>query len=156
MRGYYTVGKRVEIAREEAGYTQMELAQELRKLGFRVSQSTLAKIENNQQDASLGLAAAIARLTNVTVDFLAVDSDDPQRREEIEEERRALRESQVVFEVEDSQKRMMVRRLMDAFMELSARDQELVVQMAETMRQSARPRIIGDGATESSNSQVTS
>ncbi len=66
-----TIGDRLRQCRHEKGLTQEEVLEALRtRFNFAVARETLSKWENNKQEPSIFPVNCLAKIYNVTSDFL--------------------------------------------------------------------------------------
>ena len=71
-----TIGDRLRQCRHESGLTQEEVLELLRnRFNFAVARETLSKWENNKQEPSIYPVNCLAKIYNVTSDFL-IDGED--------------------------------------------------------------------------------
>lgn len=113
-----------------------------------VSRPHIANIERGRsRNISTDVIFALAKALDVPVPYLLGISDNPLAPEPTEE--LALAENRVVYEVNQPIVRSLAQKLLDAFVHLSAADQETVLRIATTLRQSQTPRIIGSDETPS-------
>lgn len=128
-----TTGKRVRILRQDLGMDQKELSLELKKVGVDVGQTTVSRIERDVSDPGSSVIAAIAKVLGTTTDYLLLLTDDPL----------PPKESSDSFDLDDDVDRQLLRQLIDEFSALPREEQDLLVRIAETIRTSSKPRIIG-------------
>ncbi len=69
------IGERLRILREKHNFTQRNVAEYLK-----TTQSYYAQYENNRRPIPLERAAELARLYNVSIDYIAGLSDDITRK----------------------------------------------------------------------------
>ena len=69
------IGERLRILREKHSFTQKHIAEYLK-----TTQSYYAQYENNRRPIPLERAAELARLYNVSIDYIAGSSDDITRK----------------------------------------------------------------------------
>jgi transcriptional regulator with XRE-family HTH domain len=132
------LAERLLLERRALSLTQDELAT---RSG--VSRPHIANIERGRSlNLSTDVVFALAKALGVTVPYLLGLSDNPLATEQNDELANA--ESQVVYEVKQPRVRNLAQRLIDTFIELSPGDQDTIIRIAETLRQSQTPRIIGD------------
>lgn len=79
-----TYGKRQRLLREDAGLTQIELTERVNKLGVKVTQGYLSKLEKSKGMPSARLVAGVAKALNANPAFLLLLSDDPTPRSDTE------------------------------------------------------------------------
>lgn len=72
-----TTGKRVRALREQQGWTQIALAEQLVALGAPVGSTQISKIESGAAAPSFAVLGALARALNTSTDFLMLLSDNP-------------------------------------------------------------------------------
>ncbi|MFF2387847.1 multiprotein-bridging factor 1 family protein [Agromyces sp. NPDC058104] len=85
------VAKNVKRAREQIGWSQEELASQLRTLGVAgVHQTTIARIESGQRSLRVAEALALARLLDYRVEELAMSSATASLRESYRELQKRL------------------------------------------------------------------
>lgn len=131
-----STGKRIRILRDDWGYSQGDLVQLLQGQGVTISQSALSRCERDEIGIDGRAIAGLAKLFGVTTDYLLMMTDIPSNREEEEEGDQPQKLDKHTLDL--------VQRLTAAFTELSARDQAILLRMAETMRQTNIPHIIGE------------
>lgn len=137
-----TSGKRIRILRDDFGYSQPELVEILQKRGVPVSQSSLSRYERDESDVGGKVVAGIAKLFGVTTDYLLLLTDIPSPKDEereVDETEQVLNCSELEPETFN-----LIQRFIAVFTDLTPRDQALLLNMAETMRQADTPRIIGE------------
>ena len=66
----------LRAARVNAGFTQEEVVQELRRRGFKISKNTLISYEQYRTKPDIELAKALAALYGVTVDDIIFFPED--------------------------------------------------------------------------------
>jgi transcriptional regulator with XRE-family HTH domain len=109
-----TFARRVRDLREIADLTQRRLAEQMTVMGYRMHQTTIAKIEAGERPVSIGEAVAFASVLGVEMPDLLAGPSDPdladaivardmwaRRRGEVELNIAALRRSLAVLEEED-------------------------------------------------------
>lgn len=79
-----TYGKRQRLLREDAGLSQIELTEKVVKLGVKVTQGYLSKLEKSGKMPSARLVAGVAKALNANPAFLLLLSDDPTPRADTE------------------------------------------------------------------------
>jgi transcriptional regulator with XRE-family HTH domain len=143
MKFLNSTGKRVKLLREDLHMTQTEVIEALRQKGKSISQASLSRLESDNSDEGQ-LIAALADLYNVTTDYLLMRTESTLTLEEETEEReKILKERSIGYDLDPKMKRL-AQKLIAAFTQLSSRDQLLLLNMVETMRQAETPHIIGE------------
>jgi transcriptional regulator with XRE-family HTH domain len=78
-----TFGKRVRVLRVDRGLSQIDLRDRMEKLGVGIGETYVSELERTSKMPSLEVAAAMARVLDVSVDYLSLLIDDalPYRRQ---------------------------------------------------------------------------
>jgi transcriptional regulator with XRE-family HTH domain len=130
------MAKRLLLSRRDYGWNQDDLS---KKSG--VSRGYISNIERGYT-ANVGLEVvfALANALNVSVEYLIGLTDDPLGGLPANEED----ENTIRIEVAQTTTRLLVKRLIDLFLTMPRRDQDLLITMAQAMSIADQPRIIGD------------
>ena len=132
-----TLAERLLLERRAMDLTQDELAA---RSG--VSRPHIANIERGRsRNISTDVVFALAKALDIPVAYLLGISDNPLVPEP--EGDSVLAENRVIYEVNHPVVRNLAKKLLDAFVNLSAADQETLLRIATTLRQSETPRTIG-------------
>lgn len=75
-----TTGQRIVRLRNDKGWTLDELAAYLAKTGVEVSDTSLSRIEHDEQTAGSDKIAGLARVFGVSADYLLLLTNDPSPR----------------------------------------------------------------------------
>ena len=136
MRQFFdTVGKRIRVLRQDVGYNQQDLAEQLTRHGVSIGASYISELERTDRIPSGQVLAALARALGTTADYLLMLTDDPVPPGETDEEPpETLREQAASYEVNE------LWRLLN---ELPAEDVEHLLYLARVMRDARAPRIVG-------------
>jgi len=73
--------RRLRVLRERAGLAQRQVADAMTGLGYRMRQTTIAKIEAGQRPVYVGEAVAFGHIFGVGVAGLVTEPDDPPARD---------------------------------------------------------------------------
>lgn len=128
------MGKRVRILREGLGLNQKELTKLLNDEGIIVQNKHISDIERDQRKPSVTVLAALADALGTTADYLLVRSHSAIPTES---------EPNTLYIAADADQDIL-QRLVDIFSSLSRADQQTVIRMAEGLRATDTPRIVGE------------
>ena len=109
-----TIGDRLRQCRHESSLTQEEVLEALRsRFSFAVARETLSKWENNKQEPSIFPVNCLAKIYNVTSDYL-IDGEDakPVVKEPPNERITILARAARHMSTEDQEKLLDVARIM--------------------------------------------
>lgn len=79
-----TTGKRIKLHREDLGLRQEDVVKLLMDQGIEIGQSRLSRIEQQKNAPSGEIVAGLARVLNVSTDYLLLLTDDPIRHDDDE------------------------------------------------------------------------
>lgn len=76
-----TFGKRARLLRQERGWTQIQMSEELEKNGVSAKSAWISELENADENKfpSIDVMIAYAKVFNVPTDFLLLLSDNPEK-----------------------------------------------------------------------------
>lgn len=119
------ISKRIKMLRRDTHMSQQDLAKKLTDVrGCEVGQSLVSKWESGMHTPERMNLLALAKIYNVSTDFLNGLSDDPGEFVEVEDEdgftRRKLRDDEKV--------------LLDSYRKLSAKDKEFIARAIELIK----------------------
>ena len=118
-----TVGKRIRILRQDLGFNQGELVNELAKQGIDVGRSYISELERTDKVPSGTVLAGLAKVLGTTTDYLLMLTDDPGLPNEQEEQ-----------EIEDA----LARELLAVYTTLAADKKAMLLYLAKTFAESGR------------------
>lgn len=74
-----TFGRRLKLLRMDRGLSQVDLRDELKKHGIDIGETYISELERTTKMPSLEVAAAMAKALNITLDYLGLLIDEPDR-----------------------------------------------------------------------------
>lgn len=132
--------QRLLISRRDLSLDQKELGRRANVSNTYISDLERGRVTNPGIEVVSGLANALG----VSIEYLLGLSDDPDGSSVDGELGLHIGDETVVYEIEQPALRTMTKRLVDLFLQLPSRDQQVLVSMAETMANIDQPRIIGE------------
>lgn len=134
-----SIAFRVLLSRRDLNWDQEKLAE-----ASGISRGYISKIERGYTaNPGVEVIFSLAKALGVSVEYLLGLTDDPLARIKDEEEEEDNRLPKL-----DKRTHNLVQNLIAAFTELSARDQAILLRMAETMRLTDIPHVIGEDRGE--------
>lgn len=118
-----TVGKRIRILRQDLGFKQAQLVNELEKQGIEVGRSYISELERTDKVPSGTVLAGLAKVLGTTTDYLLMLTDDPIPPGEQEEQK-----------VEDA----LARELLAVFATLAADKKAVLLYLAKALAESGK------------------
>ena len=79
-----TTGKRIKLHREDLGLRQEDVVRLLMEQGIEIGQSRLSRIEQQQHAPPGEIVAGLAKILNVSTDYLLLLTDDPTQHDDDE------------------------------------------------------------------------
>ena len=122
-----TVGKRIRILRQDLGFKQAGLVNELEKQGIDVGRSYISELERTDKVPSGTVLAGLAKVLGTTTDYLLMLTDDPVLLEEQEEQK-----------VEDA----LARELLAVYTTLAAEKKAVLLYLAKALAESGKSAAI--------------
>ena len=122
-----TVGKRIRILRQDLGFKQAGLVNELEKQGIDVGRSYISELERTDKVPSGTVLAGLAKVLGTTTDYLLMLTDDPGLLEEQEEQK-----------VEDA----LARELLAVYTTLAAEKKAVLLYLAKALAESGKSAAI--------------
>jgi transcriptional regulator with XRE-family HTH domain len=80
-----TFGKRLKLARIDRGLTQTELRAQMERHGISIGETYISELERTDKAPSLPVAAAMAKVLGVSLDYLGLITDEPQIQPRLEQ-----------------------------------------------------------------------
>lgn len=77
-------GKRLRFSRQDANLSQIELRERLEVYGIGIGASYISEMERKGAKPTLPVAAALAKVLNISLDYLAGLTDDPSPKHELD------------------------------------------------------------------------
>jgi len=118
-----TVGKRIRILRQDLGFKQAGLVNELEKQGIDVGRSYISELERTDKVPSGTVLAGLAKVLGTTTDYLLMLTDEPGLPDEQEEQK-----------VEDA----LARELLAVFAMLAADKKAVLLYLAKALADSGK------------------
>jgi transcriptional regulator with XRE-family HTH domain len=118
-----TVGKRIRILRQDLGFKQAGLVNELEKQGIDVGRSYISELERTDKVPSGTVLAGLAKVLGTTTDYLLMLTDDPGLLEEQEEQK-----------AEDA----LARELLAVYTTLAADKKAVLLYLAKALAESGK------------------
>lgn len=115
------------------GFSQKEFAKRINDIGIAVKNKHISDIERDQRNPSLEILKGIAEVLGTTTDYLLVRSHTAIPSEN---------EPNTIY-IDPEADADSLQRMADVFASLSRADQEMIIRMAEGLRATETPRIIG-------------
>lgn len=129
--------ERLLISRRDLSLDQKELGRRANVSNTYISDLERGRVTNPGIEVLDALASALG----VSIRYLIGISDDPSAS--YEDESSALTEDHIAYKVHQPATRNQIKRLIDIFLQLPRREQDLLVAMAQTMADADDPHIIG-------------
>lgn len=134
---------RLLMSRRDLKWNQDDLARE-----SGVSRGYISNIERGHiSNVGIEVVFALANALGVSVKYLTGLSDDPfgdePPRDEPDELSAYQSEEYLNYEIRQPAIRKLTKRMIDIFLQLSARDQEIIVTMAQTMADTDHLHVFG-------------
>lgn len=134
-----TIAFRVLLSRRDLNWDQEKLAE-----ASGISRGYISKLERGYTtNPGVEIIFALAKALGISVEYLLGLTDDPLARIKDEEESIHSQENSITYTATNQHQLHLAQRFIAIFATLSARDQELLLRIAETMRSADTPRIIG-------------
>ncbi|MEM7134424.1 MAG: helix-turn-helix transcriptional regulator [Chloroflexota bacterium] len=135
-----SLGKRVRILRENMGLNQKEFAKVLADHGVEIRNKHVSDIERDQRNPSLDVLKGIAEVLGTTTDYLLLRSQNAIPDEN---------EPNTLY-IDPDADADVLQRMVDVFSSLARADQEMIIGMAQRLRETEThmqtPRVIGIGS----------
>lgn len=122
---YHIRGERLRSLREDLGLSQTEVARAASRLHPGVNQGHISKVELNQKAFSVEALGAIASVLQTSADYLLGLTDDPTRREDMDQ--------QVILTERDPVRRERLQYLFGLIEKLPADKRDAYWAMIETL-----------------------
>lgn len=148
-----TVGKRIRVLRQDLDLSQVQLANELRKLGIDITNGYISELESRDKVPSGKVITGLARVLGTTTDYLLMLTEDNELPDD-EPFGAVMDGNRIVYEVPSDATRQLAQRLLTVFSELTDAERAYVVSIADQLRTLNHPRIIGDDTTEGRSTEV--
>lgn len=137
---FNSTGKRIKILRSDLNMNQAELADAVSALGVHLAQTTLSRFEQDKTAPPADVLAGLARALDTSADYLALLTDDPLPRAEVNDQRILMLQeaASTAYEVDRD-----VERLLQMWAELDAEKRAFVLEIAARLQRWNMPRVIG-------------